>query len=203
VETAVGYTLNPSQYAMDYYEALEGMRVSMASAVSTSPTLTGSYSGDTFVVSRGQVGDGRDVSARRRRAGPRPIQRPPHRHRQPPDQLNGRDGPDRETVGAQIDSIAGIIDYSFNNYRLLLTNTPTVASNTLTAEVAAARTAGQLGFATYNVENLGGNATAARVTELVGQMRVNLQMPQILALQENPGQQRLLEHRCGVLPMSR
>jgi len=183
VETAVGYTLNPSQYAMDYYEALEGMRVSMASAVSTSPTLTGSYSGDTFVVSRGQLETG--VMSPRGGVVLAPGQFNGHRIAID-NRLTSSMGVTAPTVnvGAQIDSIAGIIDYSFNNYRLLLTNTPTVASNTLTAEVAAARTAGQLGFATYNVENLGGNATAARVTELVGQMRVNLQMPQILALQE-------------------
>lgn len=183
VETAAGYTLQPGLYAMDFYESLEGMRVSMASAVSTSPTLTGDYNGDTFVVSRGQLGTG--VMSPRGGVVLAPGQFNGHRIALD-NRLTSSMGVSapQVNVGAQIDGVAGIIDYSFSNYRLLLTQTPTVVSNTLTAEVAAARGAGQLGFATYNVENLGGNASAARVTELVGQMRVNLQMPQILALQE-------------------
>ncbi len=183
VETHAGYTLQPGLYAMDFYESLEGMRVSMASAVSTSPTLTGDYNGDTFVVSRGQLGTG----VMSPRGGVVLASGQFNGHRIAIDnRLTSTMGVTAPTVnvGAQIDGIAGVIDYSFNNYRLLLTSTPTVTASPLVAEVAAPRAAGHLGFATYNVENLGGNASAARISEVVGQMRVNLQMPEVLALQE-------------------
>lgn len=183
VETHAGYTLQPGLYAMDFYESLEGMRVSMASAVSTSPTLTGDYNGDTFVVSRGQLGTG----VMSPRGGVVLAAGQYNGHRIAIDnRMASSLGLTMPTVnvGAQIDNITGVIDYSFANYRLLLTATPTVTASPLVAEIAAPRGAGQLGFATYNVENLGGNASAARITEVVGQMRVNLQMPEVLALQE-------------------
>lgn len=183
VETLAGYTLQPGLYAMDFYESLEGMRVSMASAVSTSPTLTGDYNGDTFVVSRGQLGTG--VMSPRGGVVLAAGQYNGHRIAIDNRMASGLGLTMPQVhVGAQIDNITGVIDYSFANYRLLLTSTPTVTASPLVAEIAAARGAGQLGFATYNLENLGGNASAARITEVVGQMRVNLQMPEVLALQE-------------------
>ena len=44
--------LRPRQYAMDFYESMEGMRVTLPSAVTSGPTA----SGDTAVVASAQIG---------------------------------------------------------------------------------------------------------------------------------------------------
>ncbi len=183
VETFAGYTLRPNLYAMDFYESLEGMRVSMSSGLSTSPTGTGSYSGDTFVVNRAQLDTG--VMSPRGTVVLAPGQFNGHRIAID-NRLTSSMGITAPSVnaGAQIDNITGVIDYGFNNYRLLLTSTPNVVSNNLQREVASSRPAGSFGLATYNVENLGGNASAQRFTDIVGQIKNNLGTPHVLALQE-------------------
>ncbi|HLL19542.1 MAG TPA: endonuclease/exonuclease/phosphatase family protein, partial [Rubrivivax sp.] len=177
VETAGGYVLRPSQYSIDFYEALEGMRVSLPSAVSSGPTV----SGDTAVVSSAQIGAvGSTYSPR----GGVVVG---------PGQFNGQRiiidnrivGANAPAVnsGAVINNITGVMDYSFNNYKLLLTETATVASNNLQREVATIAP-GRFGIASYNAENLAGNAPASRFTAIAGQIANNLGAPQIISLQE-------------------
>ncbi|MFG6449010.1 endonuclease/exonuclease/phosphatase family protein [Roseateles sp. BYS180W] len=177
VETAPGYTLQPSQYAMDFYESLEGMRVSMGSAVAVAATGNIS-SGDTVVVSRNQLDSG--LMSSRGAAVIAPGQFNGHRLT-----LDNRmvAGPN-VNVGARIDDIVGVIDYTESNYRLFMTQTPVTVNNPLTREVAAPRAPGALGIASYNVENLGGNASATRFTAITEQIKTNLALPQILSLQE-------------------
>lgn len=177
VNTASGYTLQPSLYAMDFYEALEGMRVSMPTATAVSPT-GGISSGDTVVVSNLQLGTG--VMSDRGAVVLAPGQFNGHRLT-----LDNRmvAGPS-VNVGAQISNVVGVIDYTESNYKLFMTQTPTVVSNNLQREVAAPRAAGHLGIASYNVENLGGNAAASRFTAIVGQIKNNLGTPEIISLQE-------------------
>jgi uncharacterized protein len=172
-----GYTLQPSAYAMDFYESLEGMRVGMASAVSVAPT-GGISSGDTVVVSRNQLDTG--LMSSRGAVVLAPGQFNGHRLT-----LDNRmvSGP-VVNVGAQIDNIVGVLDYTESNYRLFMTQTPTLVSNGLRRETAALRSTGQLGVASYNVENLGGNAANTRFTAIVGQIKNNLQAPEIISLQE-------------------
>lgn len=177
VETAPGYALQPQLYAMDFYEALEGMRVSMPSVTAVAPT-GGISSGDTVVVSNLQLGTG--VMSDRGAVVLAPGQFNGHRLT-----LDNRmvAGPS-VNVGAQIPNVVGVIDYTESNYKLFMTQTPTVVSNNLTREVAAPRPAGHLGVASYNVENLAGNASASRFTAIVGQIKNNLGTPEIISLQE-------------------
>jgi uncharacterized protein len=174
IETAPGYVLQPTQYAMDFYESLEGMRVTLPSAITSGPTMTGNYNGDTAVYagtspwasSRGGlvVGEGNFNGDRwfidnRITAAP---------------SVNS---------GATLANITGVVDYSFNNYRLVLTQSATVVTNPLLRETAAIPS-GHFGLASYNVENLGGNATPARFTAIAGQIAGNLGAPHLISLQE-------------------
>lgn len=179
---AAGYTLNPSQYAMDYYEALEGMRVSIGPSTAVGPTpLSGNYARDTFVVSNSQLSTG----VMSPRGGVVLADGQFNGHRIALDnRLLGNAAPVVHT-GAQIGAVTGVIDYSWNNYRFIVTSgAPSVSGNTLQREVAAVRGAGQLGIASYNVENLGGNAAPARFSAIVDQIKNNLGTPEIISLQE-------------------
>lgn len=172
VETTPGYVLNPAQYSMDYYESLEGMRVTLPSAISSGPTS----GGDTFVVSTLQAPAGSRLPAVLT-AGNFNGQRIYIDNR-----IITNNAPN-VSAGARIDNITGVVDYSFANYRLLLTENATVVSNNLPKETAAIAP-GRFGIASYNVENLAGNAAASRFTAIAGQIAGSLGAPQIISLQE-------------------
>ncbi|HZF79987.1 MAG TPA: hypothetical protein VEZ89_09350, partial [Rubrivivax sp.] len=177
VETTPGYLLRPHQYSMDFYEAVEGMRVSLPSAVSSGPTA----SGDTAVVSSAQIGPAGSVFSPRGGvvigAGQFNGQRIIIDNR-----IVGAGAP-AVNSGAVINNITGVMDYSFNNYKLLLTENATVVSNNLQREVATIGP-GRFGIASYNVENLAGTSAASRFTAIAGQIASNLGAPQIISLQE-------------------
>ncbi|MDN3920733.1 endonuclease/exonuclease/phosphatase family protein [Roseateles violae] len=170
METAPGYLLQPNLYSMDFYESLEGMRVALPSAIASGQTA----SGDTFVVSSQQVPAGSRVPAVLS-AGNFNGQRI---------MIDNRiTAAPTVSAGARIDNITGVIDYSFANYRLLLTEGATLVSNNLPKETAAIAP-GRFGIASYNVENLPGNASTTRFTQIAGQIAGSLGAPQIISLQE-------------------
>jgi predicted extracellular nuclease len=176
VETAGGYVLQPNLYSMDFYEAMEGMRVAMPSAVAVSPR---NGFGEISLVASAQIG------------APGTITSPRGGVVIGPGQFNGQRLyiDDRLVAtpvvnsGAQLSGVVGVLDYSFNNYKLYVTEAPTVVSNSLTRE-AATIPSGRFGLASYNVENLGGDATAARMTAIAGQINGTLGAPHIISLQE-------------------
>jgi len=87
-------------------------------------------------------------------------------------------------VGDALTNVVGVLDYSFSNYKLQITDAPTVIDNALMAEVAAPLVANRLGIASYNVENLGGDASASRYSAIAQQIVGNLASPHLIALQE-------------------
>ncbi len=176
VETAPGYTLNPSLYSMDFYESLEGMRVALPSAVSSGPT--NSFGELALVPSAALSQPGVLASPR----GGVVIG---------PDQFNGTRlliddrlaATPQVNSGALLSNTVGVMDYSFGNYKLLVTAAPTVVSNSLVPEVASIPT-GHFGLASYNVENLGGDDAPARFTAIATQLAVNAGTPHLISLQE-------------------
>ncbi len=176
VETAPGYLLNPAQYAIDFYESLEGMRVSIPSAVSVGPRNS---FGEIPVIASAQVGAAGIITAPRGGVVVGPGQFNGQRF-----QLDDR-LMTTPTVhsGAQLQGIVGVLDYSFGNFKLNLTQAVNVSSNTLTRE-AVAIPAGRIGVASYNVENLGGNATDARIVAIAAQIKDSLGAPHLISLQE-------------------
>ena len=85
--------------------------------------------------------------------------------------------------GALLSNVTGVLDYTFNNYKVLVTETPTVISNNLARE-SAVIAPGHFGIASYNVQNLGGNAVASRFTAIAAQINGNLGAPHLISLQE-------------------
>jgi uncharacterized protein len=175
VETS-GHVLQPGLYSMDFYESLEGMRVTVPNAVTTGPR--NSFGEVTLVptaalaqpgvlqASRGGVviGAGQFNGTRLQiddRLSATPI-------------VNS---------GAVLSNITGVIDYSFNNYELNITGAPTVVSNSLAPE-AVTIPSGRFGLASYNVENLGGSAAPARFTAIANQLATNVGAPHLISLQE-------------------
>ncbi len=177
VETTPGYVLRPQLYSMDFYESMEGMRVSLPSATSSGPTNVST--GETALYASAQAGAAGTFTSPR---GGLVIG---------PGQFNGQriiidnriTASPNVNSGAVLSGVTGVLDYSFNNYKLLLTEQATVVSNALVRE-SVTIAPGRFGMASYNVENLGGNATPARFTAIAAQITGNLGSPQLVSLQE-------------------
>jgi predicted extracellular nuclease len=172
VETA-GYTLAPSLYAMDFYEHLEGMRITLPSARASGPR---NGFGEIAVVAAGQTGG---------------IVSPRGGVVLGPGQFNGQRWfvDDRIVAtpsvnsGATLTGLTGVLDYSFANYKLYLTQPAGSVIDTLARE-SASIAPGRFGVASYNLENLGGNAAAARFSGIADQIAGPLGAPHLLSLQE-------------------
>jgi predicted extracellular nuclease len=78
----------------------------------------------------------------------------------------------------------GVLDYSFGNFKLLVTDTPTVTGGTTTAETTATAAAGELATATFNVENLDPSDPQSKFDGLAAQIVTNLKSPDLVALEE-------------------
>ncbi|MFY7973977.1 MAG: endonuclease/exonuclease/phosphatase family protein [Rubrivivax sp.] len=176
VESA-GYSLQPTLYSMDFYESLEGMRVTVPQA--TSVAARNSF-GEIALMPTSQLNAPGFVNSPRGAAVLNGVH------------FNGQKLyiDDRIAAtpvvnsGARLDNVVGVMDFSFGNPKLYVTQAPTVVSNNLQKEVAAPLVQGQLGIGSYNVENLGGNATQARIDAVAGQIAVNMAAPHIVSLQE-------------------
>ena len=177
VETAPGYVLRPQLYSMDFYESMEGMRVSLPSAIASGPT--NASSGETALYASAQAGAAGTFTSPR---GGLVLG---------PGQFNGQriiidnriTASPSVNSGALLSGVTGVLDYTFNNYKLLLTEPATVVSNALARE-AVTIAPGRFGLASYNVENLGGNAAATRFTAIAGQIAGTLGAPHLISLQE-------------------
>jgi hypothetical protein len=176
IETAPGYVLQPSLYSIDFYESLEGMRVALPSAVSSGPT---NGFGELALVPTAAL------------AQPGVLQSPRGGVVIGPEQFNGTRlliddrlaATPQVNSGAVLSNTVGVLDYSFNNYKLLVTSAPTVVSNSLVPEVATIPS-GHFGLASYNVENLGGDASPDRFAAIAQQLAVNAGSPHLISLQE-------------------
>ncbi|MEY3295485.1 MAG: hypothetical protein RLZZ451_1533 [Pseudomonadota bacterium] len=176
VETAPGHVLQPSLYSMDFYESLEGMRVALPAAFSSGPT---NGFGELALVPTAAL------------SLPGVLQSPRGGVVIGPGQFNGTRlliddrlaATPQVNSGALLSNTVGVMDYSFGNYKLLVTATPTVLSNGLVPEVATIP-AGRFGLASYNVENLGGDATPQRFAAIATQLAVNAGTPHLISLQE-------------------
>jgi predicted extracellular nuclease len=177
VET--GGDFDPVNDGIDFYESLEGMVVQVNNPRATSPTnnfgefwvLADNGANATGLTPRG----GSIISATD--FNPERIQ--------VDDTLLGTTSPQVD-VGAQLSTISGIVDYSFNNYELLATTLPTVTTpSPLNREVTTLlASAEQLTVATFNVENLDPGDGAAKFNDLASRIVTNLGAPDIISLEE-------------------
>jgi predicted extracellular nuclease len=173
-----GYAFNPGAHALDFYESLEGMRVTVANPIVVGPTnafkeialLPDLGAGHGLATARGGV-----VLTPGNFNGGRVIL---------DDALIGAAAMPLANVGDRLGQTIGVLDYSFGNFKLLATQAPTLTSMGLTRPTATPALPQQLSIASYNVENLAGNGPQAKFDGLAGQIVHHLRAPDIIALQE-------------------
>jgi len=167
---------DPATDGIDFYESLEAMRVQVNGAVAVGPR---NNFGEIAV-----VGDnGANASVRTPRGGI--VVRP------------GDFNPERiilddviaatpmvdtaDTFGAPI---VGVLDYSFGNFKLLVTTSPASVSGGLARETVPMPGVGELSIATFNVENLDPTDPTSKFSELADLIVDNLGAPDLLSLEE-------------------
>lgn len=164
---------------LDFYESLEGMRVGVADAVAVGPSNS---FGELPVVPR------RFVLAARTNAGGVGYAdyRLPNTQRLILDDplLPAGSLPDTNT-GDRLPGVSvGVLDYSFGNSKLLLTQVPAHRSGGVQRETTRAPQRSELAVATFNVENLAPSDPATKYAKLAQQISTNLRAPDVLALEE-------------------
>jgi hypothetical protein len=161
---------------IDFYESLEGMHLELQNAVAVGPR---SGFGEIPVLPAGGAGAG----IRTNRGGIL---------------LRANDtNPERiflddvlaptpvMDVGDTIPgSLFGVLDYSFGNFKLLVTTTPTAQRNGLAREVTATGSHKELAIATFNVENLSPADPPSKFDELASIIVNNLRSPGIVVVEE-------------------
>lgn len=182
---AADATFDPDQDGIDFWESLEGMRLSVADAVAVGPTnnfgevavISGlqhhagprTPRGGILVRQRGHAGDYRSGDFNPERLILDDVLAPTP-------ELNTGDGFETDPVG--------VLDYSFGNFKLFVTADPGRVDNGLAPEVTDSPGRHQLTVATFNVENLSPGDSDAKVNALATQIVVNLRAPDILAIEE-------------------
>ncbi|WP_240810123.1 endonuclease/exonuclease/phosphatase [Actinomadura sp. WMMA1423] len=168
-----GGAFDPRRDALDFYESLEGMRLELRDAVAAGPSRYGEL---PVLPSRG-AGAGprtarggvllRDGDANPERVVLDDALAP----------LPGMDVGDR-LPGAN----GGVLDYSFGDYKLLLTATPRRAAGGLARETTRAQRPGELAVATAGLDGLNPDAPAARFDAAARDIVDGLRSPDLVAV---------------------
>ncbi|HEX2315999.1 MAG TPA: endonuclease/exonuclease/phosphatase, partial [Thermomonospora sp.] len=172
----------PTRDGLDFYESLEGMRVAVDDAVAVGPRADW---GEIPVL----PADGKGAGARTPRGGivlraedanpervilddtllPLPVMNVA-------DRLPGR--------------TSGVLDYSFGDFKLLVTSAPEVRGGGLTRERARPQRPGELAVATFSLRDLDPGDPPARFDALARQLVTGLASPDLVTvtgLQDNSG----------------
>jgi len=186
---------DPTEDAIDFYESLEGMRVTVEDAVAVSPTrVFNAFSAEAFTLpNQGATATPDGVLTAR---GSLNLQSgPDNTGDQNPERVqiqfdpnllpDGFDTP-ALTVGDQLGDVTGVVGYSFGNFEVNVTEPFTVTPSGLQQEVSTlSGSATELTIASYNVLNLSPLAEDDAQRELLAQQIVaNLNAPDIIGLQE-------------------
>jgi predicted extracellular nuclease len=168
-----GGAFDPRRDGIDFYEALEGMRIEIDDAVAVGP----SRYGELPVLPANGAGAG----PRTGRGGILLRDLDPNPERVVLDDalapLPGMNVGDR-LPGAN----RGVLDYSYGAYKLLLTATPKRAAGTLAREATRPQRPGEMAVATAALEGLSPAAPAARFTALADDIVRGLRSPDLIAV---------------------
>lgn len=183
-------SFDPATDGIDFYESLEGMRVTVPGATAVGPI---SRFGEVFVVAGEGLGAtglnaGGGITVTVGDEGPDYNPERIKIRAAPPD---SGPGPVVDT-GDALGDVTGVLGYGFGNFELRTAAQLRVTSRGLAPEVTTLRSGGSvLTVATFNVENLDpddddGDRDVAdgRFDRLARQIAVNLRAPDIVALQE-------------------
>ena len=169
----------PDTDAIDFYESLEGMRVAVRDANVVG--ITKSF-GEMTVVP-GQNVDA--ISTPRGGVLYSGYDHPNAMRVQLDDALLPKGAMPMASVGDSIPGdTVGVIDYSFNNPKLEVIETPVLTLGGLQREITKTQSNNQLAVSTFNVENLAPGDPQIKFDRLAGQVVNNLKSPDILALEE-------------------
>lgn len=175
---------DPANDGIDFWESLEGMRVTIDAPQAVSNT--NSY-GETDVVASHGVGatgmnDRGGITIAPNADGT--IDYNPEKIQIDDDSAIFAGFKPGYTIGDQLSSVTGIVHYSFDNYEVLVTEAVTVTKDvTLTKEVTQLQgDANHLSIAAYNLENL--DTSDNKFDVLASNIVYNLRAPDILAVQE-------------------
>jgi uncharacterized protein len=187
VET--GGTFDPVGDAIDFYESLEGMMLQVNNGAVVGPTR--SFGEITLLPDRGNWATG----LRTPRGGillggytdPNP-----ERIIVDDEILRDLAPTPRPSIAMPVmnvgdsltSSVVGPLDYTFSNYKIQATATPTFVSGGLVREMTAAPTHREIVFGTFNVENLAGIDSQAKYDHLASLIVNNLQAPDVLGIEE-------------------
>jgi VCBS repeat-containing protein len=173
-----------------YFESLEAMRVTVTGPQATGPTnsfgeifavanngagATGLNSRGDLLVSGGAVSFG-NTDSTGGDFNPERIQIDPGLGQATPD----------VNVGAKLNDVTGIVNYSFGNYEVLATTPVTVATASPLVKETGTLTGDNthLLLASYNAENLAPSNGAAKFNTIASQIINSLHAPDVIAMQE-------------------
>jgi predicted extracellular nuclease len=187
-----GSLFDPSQDGIDFYESLEGMRVQINNPVTSGIrngfgevwVLADNGAGATGINSRGSItvsgSDATNIDNAFANSdfNPELIQID--------DTLSSTNTLANANSGTQLNTIVGVVDYSFGEFEILPTTSPTVVTpSSLTKEVTnLTSSTNQLTLATFNVENLDPGDGQVRFNALGSAIVNNLKSPDIISLEE-------------------
>jgi uncharacterized protein len=167
---------DPSTDGIDFYESLEGMHLELQNAVAVGPR---SSFGEIPVLPAGGAGAG----VRTNRGGI--LLRVNDTN---PERIHLDDvlapTPVMDVGDTIPGSLFGVLDYSFGNFKLLVTSTPTAQRNGLAREVTATGSHKELAIATFNMENLSPVDPPSKFDELAQIIVTNLGSPEIIVAEE-------------------
>ncbi|MBB3020168.1 hypothetical protein FHR70_003249 [Microvirga lupini] len=173
--------------AIKFYEALEGMRVTVEPTRVVGAT---NNFGEIYTVIEGAY----DPASLNGRGGLSATSSDFNPERIQFDNIRDSLNMPMVDVGARLAAITGIMSYGFDNYEVLIGETPTVtAQSTLQAETTGVTAWNEffLSFGNYNVENLDINdndgdadVDGGQFAKLAAQIVKNMGSPHVLALQE-------------------
>lgn len=173
-------SFDPETDGIDFYEALEGMRVTIRDAVAVSPTNS---FGEIFVL----ADNGAGATGRNDRGGITlgPDDANPERVQIQFDNDVLRNFRQDVNVGDRLGDVTGVLDYNFGNFEVKVTEAfPIVERGTLEREVTDLVGDDQrMTVATYNVLNLD-PSDSEQIALLAQQIVDNLLSPDVIALQE-------------------
>jgi predicted extracellular nuclease len=167
---------DPATDGIDFYESLEGMHLELQNAVAVGPR---SDFGEVPVLPAGGAGAG----IRTNRGGI--LLRATDTN---PERIHLDDvlapTPVMDVGDTIPGSLFGVLDYSFGNFKLLVTSSPTAQRNGLAREVTSAGTSKELKVATFNMENLSPVDPPSKFDELAQIIVTNLRSPGIIVAEE-------------------
>ncbi|MBF2020640.1 MAG: endonuclease/exonuclease/phosphatase family protein [Hydrococcus sp. C42_A2020_068] len=171
---------DPQEDAIDFYESLEGMRVTIQNPVAVSPT---NEFGEIWTV----TDEGALATPGLNSRGGIPLQADDTNPERIQVQLDAQVLPDFETsvkVADKLSDVTGVVNYNFGNYEVVATEAFEVTNGGLgQEETTLVGTENQLTVASYNVLNLDPSDTE-QIAQIASQIVNNLKSPDILALQE-------------------